>query len=77
MKKLRTAQNLTREELAAKAQVAGWDITFEIVKRIESGRREVNDIELRHLAITLRVPAALLLETSWTEGLEALPVRPV
>lgn len=64
VKKLRTAQSLTREDLAARAQVAGWDITFEIVKRIESGRREVNDIELRQLAAALRVPLALLLETN-------------
>lgn len=64
VKKLRTAQSLTREDLAARAQVAGWDITFEIIKRIESGRREVNDIELRHLAAALRVPLPLLLEAS-------------
>jgi transcriptional regulator with XRE-family HTH domain len=64
VKKLRTAQTLTREDLAARVQVTGWDITFEVVKRIESGRREVNDIELRHLAIALRVPLTLLLEMS-------------
>jgi len=60
--RLRTAQNLTRNELAARAQVVGWDITFYVVKRIENGEREVTDIELRKLAKALRVPVAVLLE---------------
>jgi len=60
--RLRTAQNLTRDELAARAQVIGWDISAYVVKRIETGEREVTDIELRLLAKALRVPAAVLLE---------------
>ena len=62
VERLRTAQNLTRDELAARAQVAGWDISTYVVKRIESGEREVTDIELRRAAEALRVPVAVLLE---------------
>jgi transcriptional regulator with XRE-family HTH domain len=62
--KLRKAQGFTRDELAAKIHVAGWDVTAEIVKQIERGQREVNDIELRVLAGTLRVPIAVLLDQS-------------
>lgn len=60
--RLRKAQNLTRDELAARAQVIGWDISSYVIKRIETGEREVTDIELRLLATALRVPAAVLLE---------------
>ncbi len=62
VERLRTAQNLTRDELAARAQVEGWDISSYVVKRIESGEREVTDIELRKLAKSLRVPIAVLME---------------
>lgn len=62
VERLRSAQNLTRDELAARAQVAGWDISSSVIKRIESGEREITDIELRQLAKALRVPAAVLLE---------------
>lgn len=62
VERLRTAQNLTRDELAARAQVAGWDISSYIIKHIETGEREVTDIELRQLAKALRVPTAVLLD---------------
>lgn len=62
VERLRTAQNLTRDGLAARAQVEGWDISSYVVKRIESGEREVTDIELRKLAKSLRVPIAVLME---------------
>lgn len=62
VERLRTAQNLTRDELAARAQVAGWDISTYVIKHIETGEREVTDIELRRLAKALRVPVTVLLE---------------
>ena len=62
VKRLRTALSLTRDELSARAQVVGWDISAYVVKRIETGEREVTDIELRKLAKVLRVPVAVLLE---------------
>jgi len=60
--KLRKAQKLTRDQLAARAQVSGWNISAYVLKRIERGEREVTDIELKKLAKSLRVPAARLLE---------------
>ena len=60
--RLRKAQKLTREELAARAQVRKWDISAFALKRIECGEREVTDIELKKLAKILHVRAAVLLE---------------
>jgi transcriptional regulator with XRE-family HTH domain len=61
VKRLRVAQELTRDQLAARAQVKGWSISSFVVRRIEYGEREVTDIELKKLARALRVPAAVLL----------------
>jgi transcriptional regulator with XRE-family HTH domain len=60
--KLRNAQGLTRDQIVARAQIAGWNISFYTLKRIENGEREVTDIELKKLARALRVPAATLLK---------------
>jgi transcriptional regulator with XRE-family HTH domain len=60
--RLRKAQKLTRDELAARAQVRKWNISAFVLKRIESGEREVTDIELRKLARALRVRVAVLFE---------------
>ena len=62
VQRLRKTQGLTRDELAARAQVGGWDISPYVLKRIERGEREVTDIDLRKLAKALRVPIAILLE---------------
>ena len=62
VRKLREAQGLSRDELVARAQLSGWSISFKVLKRIESGEREVTDIELRKLARILRVPVAHLLK---------------
>ena len=60
--RFRTKQALTQENLAGRAAAIGWAISRDVIKRIESGEREVTDIELRHLAKALRVPPAVLLE---------------
>lgn len=62
VERIRKVENLTRDELAARAQVSGWNISSFTVKRIERGEREVTDIELKKLAKTLRVPPGVLLE---------------
>jgi transcriptional regulator with XRE-family HTH domain len=59
---LRKAQNLTQEDLAGRASACGWLISRDSVKRIESGEREVTDIEIRFLAKALRVPPAVLFQ---------------
>jgi transcriptional regulator with XRE-family HTH domain len=60
--KLRKMAQLTRDDLAARAQVQGWDISAYAIRRIEHGEREVTDIELRKLAKALRVPVINLLD---------------
>ena len=62
VERLRKGAGLTRDELAARAQVQGWEISAFVIKRIENGEREVTDIELRKLAKVLRVPPATLLD---------------
>lgn len=62
VQKLRRAQGMTRDDLSARAQLVGWNISVFALKRIERGEREVTDIELRYLAKSLKVPAAVLLE---------------
>jgi transcriptional regulator with XRE-family HTH domain len=64
IKNLRKEQKLTCEELAAKVHLRGWDAAAKVIVRIENGRREVNDIEIRVLAKALRVPVAALFEGS-------------
>lgn len=62
--KIRKARGLTRDELAAKIHIRGWDVSHKVVERIENGRREVNDLELRVLAKALRVPVAAFFESA-------------
>jgi transcriptional regulator with XRE-family HTH domain len=59
---VRISQDLTRDQFVARAQVAGWNISFYTLKRIENGEREVTDIELKKLARVLRVSPAILLK---------------
>lgn len=52
---LRRAAGLSQEELAARVQVAGLDMTQKAVSRIETGNRVVADYELFYLAQALHV----------------------
>lgn len=56
----RNAHQWSQEELAAKCQVAGWDISRAIVANIEGLTRKVSDRELKTLAAVLAVPIAEL-----------------
>ena len=60
--RFRRAQGMTQADLAARAQVAGWDISTHSVQKIELGEREVTDLDLRKLAKALRVPISVLLD---------------
>lgn len=51
----------SQQKLAAKCQVAGWDITRSIVAAIEGRVRWVGDFELVLLAHVLHVPLTDLL----------------
>lgn len=65
--RIRQQLGLTQDELAGRAGVAGWDISRDTIKRIESGERELTDIDLKRLARALRVPVALFFESSDNE----------
>ncbi len=58
---LRSRLGLSQEKFAAKCQLAGWDVSRDIVARIELGTRCVTDIELIELAGVLRVSVETLL----------------
>ena len=52
---------ITQADLAAKLQLAGWNIDRSGVAKIENGFRQVTDIEIIKLAKALNVSAAWLL----------------
>jgi transcriptional regulator with XRE-family HTH domain len=56
VKKLRAEQGLTQEDLAARCQLHGLDISRDTIANIEARRRWVGDMELRVLARALSVP---------------------
>ena len=62
VRQLREAQSMTTTQLAAEAQIAGWDIARFSIRKIEIGEREVTDIELRMLAKALKVPIGVLFD---------------
>ena len=53
---------MTQEELAAALQLLDWDISRGGVAKIESGFRQVTDIELKKLTRALKVSISWLLE---------------
>lgn len=65
IRRLRTDARLSQEALAAKLQVAGWDLSRGGLSKIEAGLRRVNDAELWVLAQTLGCPIT-----------DLFPVRP-
>jgi transcriptional regulator with XRE-family HTH domain len=54
VRKLRMDAGLSQEALAAKLQVAGWDLTRAGLSKIEARLRRVNDAELLVLARVLK-----------------------
>ena len=53
VRRLRVKRNLTQEELAARCQVKGWDITRGTLAKIEAQVRCVSDAEVAALAESL------------------------
>ena len=62
VRKARLSHNpkMTQAELAAKLQLADWNIDRAGIAKIESGIREVTDMEVLSLATVLNVTAAWL-----------------
>ncbi len=61
VRKLRVAGSLTQEQLAARCQTAGWDVTRGTLAKIEAGVRRLYDAETVILAKCLKVDVADLL----------------
>jgi len=61
--RIRDRMGLSQAQLAAKFQVAGWDLSRDIIARIELQTRCVTDVELIELAHILKVPTDALLGT--------------
>ncbi len=60
IRRLRMDAGLSQEALAAKLQVAGWDLTRGGLSKIEARLRRVNDAELLVLAKVLKCGVAEL-----------------
>lgn len=58
---LRKKAGLSQEELAARVQLAGLDLTQKAISRIETGSRVVPDYELLYLCRALHVSLTTLL----------------
>jgi transcriptional regulator with XRE-family HTH domain len=60
---------LNQEELTARLQLAGWNISRSMLSKIENGTREVTDIELVVLSKALKVPPDSLLDRQLVENI--------
>jgi len=65
---LREKQGLTQAQLVAKLNMAGWDVSRDIVARIEGQIRWVADFELVKLAEGLGTDAATLIRQAVAKG---------
>ena len=54
--RFRNQAGLSQTDLAAKCQLIGWDVSRDIIARIEGQVRWVGDFELALLARALQVP---------------------
>jgi len=64
VRRIRNAQGMTQDDLAAKLQRAGWDVSRVSVAKIEAQIRWVADCELFMLAKALGVPMEELLPSA-------------
>jgi HTH-type transcriptional regulator, cell division transcriptional repressor len=60
--RLKFTPPLSQEELAARLQLNGWKISRGTLAKIESGIRQVTDIEVMALSKTLKVSADWLFD---------------
>lgn len=79
VRKIRNEKGISQAELARRCQIAGWDISREIVAKIEMRIRWVADFELGNLAKVLEVPLTDLLpqRLQITSGKPTRPERNV
>lgn len=70
VRRLRCAQGLTQDALAARCAVAGCDIGRGTLAKIEAQIRAVTEVELFTLAQVLRVPMSELFPTDFARQLK-------
>ena len=68
LRELREKRGLTQGELVAKLNLAGWDVSRDIIARIEGQIRWVADFELVKIADGLGLDAEVLLRKAVTKG---------
>ena len=56
LQRLRQERQLTQEQLSARLQVAGCDLTRSALAKIECGQRQIYPDELKALKAVLNVP---------------------
>ena len=61
VRKIRSRLGWSQPRLAAECQLAGWDVSRDIIARIEGQTRWVGDFELVRLAAVLGVAASELI----------------
>lgn len=76
IRELREKQELTQTALVAKLNLAGWDVSRDIVARIEGQIRWVADFELVKLAEGLNLDAPTLLRLAIAKGQKRPKVLP-
>jgi len=60
LRALRVERGLSQPALAAMCQRAGWDITREVIAKIEGKTRSLRDFEIKKIADVLDVPITAL-----------------
>lgn len=60
IKRQREAQKLTQEQLVARCNLLGWDISRGTLAKIESQVRCITDIEVAKLAAALKIDIQIL-----------------
>lgn len=68
VRELREQQGLTQAEFAVRLNLTGWDVSRDIIARIEGQVRWVADFEIEKLAIGLKVDATDLLQRAITRN---------
>jgi len=56
LRRFRIAADLTQEQLAARFQVRGWNVTQDMVARFENQQRTLTDRELFRFLDVLNIP---------------------
>ena len=73
LRKIRNEKKISQAELARRCQLAGWDISREIIAKIEMRIRWVADFELGNLAVVLEVPLTALMPERLKVSSTAIP----